>query len=162
MNQTPHTRKAGEPLLSRDPNRAMQDMMDTIDSLRVVYEQETEALLNADTKGFLAVQDEKFRRAKAYQTGVEELLARKDEMKDVNIELKKKLEKMQKDFSELSRSNMIALERMQRTMERLNGTIRSAVKEAVKQERGVSYNQIGRLDDGGQRKSISGSLSETA
>jgi stage III sporulation protein SpoIIIAA len=162
MRNAPQTPKSGETTLSRDPNRAMQDMMDTIDCLRVVYEQETDALLNADTKGFLAVQDEKFRRAKAYQMGVEELLSRKDEMKDVDIALKKKLEKMQKDFSELSHSNMIALERMQRTMDRLNGTIRSAVKDAVKRERGVSYNQIGHLEDGGNRKGISGSLSETA
>lgn len=149
-------------MLNRDPNRAMQDMMDTIDSLRHVYEEETDALLNVDTKAFLALQDEKFRRAKAYQTGVEELLSRKGEMKDVEPELKRKLEKMQKDFAELSHSNMIALDRMQRTMERLNGTIRGAMKEAVKKQRGVSYNQIGRLEDGGTRKTISGSLSETA
>ncbi len=149
-------------ILSRDPNKAMQEMMESIDLLRNVYERETQALLNSDTKGFLSIQNEKFESAKAYQMSVEEMLARKDEMRNIDPDLRRKLEKMQSDFAELSQSNMVALQRMQRSMERLSGTIRSAVKDAVKKDRVVSYGQTGRLEDGGDKKRISTSLSETA
>lgn len=148
--------------LNRDPAKAMQEMMDCIDDLRGVYERETQALLASDTKGFLAVQDEKFERAKLYQHGIEELLARKEEMRSVEPSVRKRLEKMQNDFSELAQENMTALQRMQRSMERLSDTIRMAVKDTVKKERGVNYNAVGKIQDGGTRKGIStGSISTT-
>ena len=148
-------------LLSQDPNKAMQEMMDTIDTLRDVYETETEALLGFDTNTFLQIQDTKLAQAELYQNRIQQMLARKDELRSVNPEMKKQLEKMQKDFAELSHNNMIALKRMQRTMERLTGTIQDAARDAAKRQRSLSYGQTGRMDDGGSKK-ISVNLSETA
>lgn len=147
--------------LSQNPDRAMQEMMDTIDALRGVYVRETEALESVDTKAFLSLQEEKLQKAQAYQAHIQELLSRKEEFRGVNPVAKKTLERMQSEFQELSSKNMDALKRMQRTMERLGGTIRNAAKDAAKKERAFSYNQSGQMynDD---RKTITTGLSETA
>ncbi|HPF79224.1 MAG TPA: hypothetical protein PLF01_08045, partial [Alphaproteobacteria bacterium] len=46
-------------VLSTDPNKAMQEMMLTIDRLRASLIEETAALKDADTKTFLSLQDKK-------------------------------------------------------------------------------------------------------
>ena len=43
-----------------------KEMMDTIDELRGVYELETNALMNCDTKSFMALQDNKLSSARKY------------------------------------------------------------------------------------------------
>lgn len=147
--------------LHRDPNKAMQQMMESIDQLRNVYEQETEALKTADTNSFLSLQQHKMDSAASYERGINELIARKDEMQAVEPQIKKKLNKMQEDFSELSMRNMDALQRMQRTVERLGGTIRTAAKEAAQKQRVFSYGQNGQIEND-ERKHISISLHEEA
>jgi hypothetical protein len=147
--------------LHRDPSKAMQQMMEAIDRLRTVYEAETEALKNADTPRFLALQDEKMQSAVSYESGINEIIARKDEMKNVDPQIKRKLNKMQQDFSELSQRNMEALQRMQRTTERLGGKIRTAAKDAAKKSRVFSYGQNGQIADDTHRH-ISISLQEDA
>lgn len=148
--------------LPSDPNKAMQQMMDTIDQLRNVYEQETEALGNVDTKSFLALQDDKQRAAEIYKNEVEEALTRKEELRKADPALKRNLEKMQADFSELSHKNMEALKRMQKTMDRLSGTLRGAAKEAVEKQRTFSYNQNGYVQSNKKKRISTGSISETA
>jgi hypothetical protein len=147
--------------LHRDPSKAMQQMMESIDRLRSVYEAETEALKRSDTQGFLALQDEKMSSAMSYEAGINEIIARKDEMKDVDPQMKRKLRQMQKDFAELSQQNMDALQRMQRTMERLGGKIRTAAKDAAKKNRVFSYGQNGQIADV-THKRISISVQEEA
>jgi hypothetical protein len=147
--------------LHRDPSKAMQQMMEAIDRLRVVYEAETEALKNADTPTFLALQEEKMQSAVFYESGINEIIARKDEMKNVDPQVKRKLNQMQKDFAELSQRNMDALQRMQRTTDRLSGKIRTAAKDAAKKNRVFSYGQNGQIADDAH-KHISISLQEDA
>lgn len=149
------------PFLSKNPEKAIQEMMSTIDDLRSVYKTETEALLVADTQTFLDIQAEKLKAAQRYQCSVEEMLTRKDEMQGINPLTKKRLEDMQKDFFALSKKNMEALQRMQRTTERLGLTIRKAAKNAAQKQRAFSYGETGALkgDDG---KLVSTGISETA
>lgn len=146
---------------AQNPDAALENMMATIRQLVTVYELETQALENVDTNTFLSLQDEKIAKARLYQTGMEELLGRKEEIRKANPAVKQKFEQMQADFSALSRRNMEALSRMQRTMERLGGTLRRAAQDAAKKQRAVSYgsNGILRDDDG---KQISMGISETA
>lgn len=147
--------------LHRDPSRAMQQMMNRIDELRSVYEDETDALERMDTRSFMALQDNKIHHAMAYESGIHELMARKNEMQGVDNALKDKLRKMQEDFASLSQKNMEALQRMQRTMDRLGNTIRSAAKEEAKKQRVFSYGQNGEIDSDDKKK-ISIGISEEA
>src|SRR5688572_9417982 len=109
-------------VLSKNPNAAMQEMMSTIEALRGVYQRETAALEAADARTFLGMQNEKLILAHKYQDGVEKIIQRHDEMKTTNPLLRRRLEDMQKSFSELSVRNMDALQRMQRVSTNLGNT----------------------------------------
>ena len=166
-HHTPRAARAGGArvsagvLLSSSPEKAMNEMMGTIDTLRSVYIEENQALESADTKGFMALQDRKFETAKLYQQSVEEILARKDEMRRVDPSLKRKLRLMQADFTTLAAENKEALKRMQRTMSRLSDTVRSAAKEAVNKQQATSYGECGRLQNT-ENRVVSTGISETA
>lgn len=147
--------------LPSDPNRAMQEMMSTIDHLREIYIRENEALDTADTKSFFALQDDKYRAAEQYQSGIQQILTRKDEIRAVDPALKQRLERKQKEFSEIARKNAEALERMNRCMERLGDIIRGAAGKAAAQERGLRYDGSGRMQPAGN-KAVSTGLQETA
>ena len=151
----------GGVLLSASPEKAMNEMMETIDLLRDVYVEENKALENVDTKGFMDLQEKKLETAKLYQRGIEEIVARKEEMRRVDPTLKRRLERMQEDFSTIAAENKEALKRMQRTVERLTETIRSAAKDAVNQHQATSYGDSGRLHSS-EKRIVSTGVSETA
>ena len=90
------------------------------------------------------------------------MLARKEEMKNVDPEIRTKLQDMQADFSQLARKNMAALERMQKAMDRFGGTLREAAKDAVKKERATSYTSNGSMAIDDVKQISTGSISETA
>ncbi len=148
-------------ILSRNPEKAIQEMMDTIDDLRGVYIEETSALQNADTNGFLNIQERKLIAAQKYQKSIEEIMTRKEEMRRIDIGLKQRLERMQEEFTQITRANMDALSRMQRTMESLSHTVRTAAKEAVNRDRSYSYGEHGTLKNN-EHKVVSTGISETA
>ncbi len=148
-------------MLSASPEKAMKQMIETIDTLRSVYIEENKALENVDTQAFMDIQGKKFEAATLYQKGIEEVLARKDEMRLVDTSLKRQLERMQADFSTLAHENKEALKRMQRTMNRLSDTIRSAAKDAVNKQQATSYGNSGRLNTTEKRVVTTG-ISETA
>ena len=157
-----HTeQQAPQKTLSNDPRRAMQEMMDTIDVMRSVYERETETLEKLDTKGFLSIQDEKLRTANIYKARIEEILLRKNEMRGVDPSMKKKLERTQEQFAELASKNMAALKRMQRTTERLGGTIQKIAKDSVNKQNTFSYGETGHMHKN-EKKRVSIGVSETA
>ena len=170
MPRTPQTRDArlSKPsaqhagaILSASPDKAMNEMMETIDALRGVYIEENKALEDVDTKAFMDLQSRKFETAKLYQKGVEEILARKDEMRRVDPSLKRKLERMQADFGKLAAENRESIKRMQRTMERLSNTVRNAAKDAVNKQQATSYGECGRLHTT-EKRVVSTGISETA
>jgi hypothetical protein len=150
-----------QPVLPADPNMAMQQMMDTIDTLRHVYVRETEALTSADTQTFLGLQEEKLTVARKYQRSIEEFLGRSEEMRSVNPLARKRLAQMQKDFSNLANQNLEALSRMQRTIERVGNTLRNAARDAAKKQRAFSYGETGKLQSDDNRR-VSMGISETA
>jgi hypothetical protein len=158
---TPQTHTEAPKLLPKDPNAAMQEMMNTIDALRGVYRRETEALEAADAKRFLELQAEKLTYARLYQDGVEQMLARKEEMKKTNPLLRRRLQEMKEDFADLSTKNMDALKRMGRVSERLGNSMRVAAKDAAVRKRAFAYGENGALKSS-ERKSVSMGVSETA
>lgn len=164
MTQAQNNTQTKEPeilTLSSSPGKAMQEMMDIIDVLRRVYVRETEALTAADTKTFLSIQEEKLAAARNYQTGIKQILARKDEMRQADPTLRQRLEEMQGEFTELAAKNAQALQRMNRGIERLGDVIRSAAKRAAQDERSFSYDATGIMRNT-EGKTVSTGISETA
>lgn len=161
QEQTTHTPEIVYTPLPRDPNRAIEEMIITIDRLRGIYERETHALEEVDAQGFMAEQEEKFLIATLYQNRMQEAMQRKLELRTANPELKSRLERMQSEFSELTFRNMKALKKMQKTMDRLSNTIRRVAREETKKQRTFSYGANGTLNDD-SKKRISMSVSETA
>lgn len=135
-------------ILSKDPNKAMQEMMTTIDSLRFSLVEETKALKDADTQTFLELQDQKLSVARDYLEGMTQLLARKDELKEADPSLKSRLEEMRLDFSEIAHENHAALERMKNGMKRLGDRIMETARAAAKKEEQLIYGSSGQMQSG--------------
>ncbi|MBX2833876.1 MAG: hypothetical protein KTR28_02785 [Micavibrio sp.] len=146
---------------SRDPNKAMQQMMEMIDDLRGIYVRETEALERLDTHEFVSLQEDKAQRALTYEAGIKEMVSRKGEIRKADNKLRSALNAKQAEFAELTGRNKLALDRMSRAAERLNGAIRQAAKEEVQKLRTFSYGQNGQMDSN-PRRNISIGVSEEA
>ncbi|MCD8497229.1 MAG: flagellar protein FlgN [Alphaproteobacteria bacterium] len=147
--------------LPADPDKALEQMVLTIRHLKDVYDRETAALENADGTAFMAMQEEKFTVAQNYQDGIEQLMARKDDLKTASPALKTMLRDIQKDFSALFERNLEGLDRMNKTMGRLGEKIRSAAMTEANKYRTHSYGETGKVthDD---RKMVSTGMIETA
>lgn len=132
-------------ILSRSPDKAMQEMMEAIDALRAVYTEENDALINADTSRFLALQDKKLSMARQYQAGTEQLLARKEEFKDIAPELRQQLQRRHEEFTAVSATNLEALGRMRKSVGRLGERIMKSAREAVQKDT-PNYSASGSLN----------------
>lgn len=147
--------------MSLSPEEAIQDMMGTIDTIRDVYARETEALTAANTRAFLDMQEEKLQAARKYQIGIEAILNRRGDFKNVNPVMKKRLADMQAEFAAITRKNMEALDRMQRCVHRMGETISSAARETAAKNRTFSYGENGKAHVN-VRQAVSMGISETA
>ncbi len=132
-------------VLSRDPNRAMQQMMENIDSLREVYLEENEALAVADTKTFLRLQDKKIAAARNYQAGAQQLLGRKEELKHIDVALKQQLQEKQEEFSGIMAENLKSLDRLRGGVQRLNDRVMRSARDAA-QHKNVNYSAGGQIN----------------
>mgnify|MGYP003635084595 CR=1 FL=1 len=148
-------------LLSRDTNTAIKDVMDTITALGKVYSEETEALKKTDSQKFMDLQSKKIANAHEYQSVMAQMIARKNELKTADPATKDRLKKLHENFAEISQENLRAIERMQRTTERLGNTIRSAAIKAAQHQRGYSYSETGSIPNTSRKKAVSSGLSET-
>lgn len=135
-------------VLPNDPNRAMQEMMSTIDRLRLSLIEETRVLKEADTRTFLSLQDEKLDIARDYLDGMTQLLSRKDELKQADPALTDRLEKMRVEFADIAHENHAALERMKNGMKRLGERIMETARETAKKEDQIVYGASGQMQTG--------------
>ena len=147
--------------MSLSPEAAMQEMMVTIDQIRDVYTRETEALDATNTHAFLEMQQEKLQAARKYQLGIEDIMRRRDEFKNISPLTKKRLADMQAEFAAITRKNMEALDRMQRCVHRMGETISAAAREAAAKHTTFSYGQSGRANVN-VKQAVSMGISETA
>ncbi|MBI4031182.1 MAG: flagellar protein FlgN [Proteobacteria bacterium] len=132
-------------ILSKNPEKAIQEMMETIDRLRSVYTEETDALLQTDTMKFLQIQDRKISAACNYQAGVAQIVSRKDEMKKTNPGLHDALQKKQEEFAIVAVKNIDALTRMRRTVQRLGEHLSVAARAAI-EKKSVNYGATGSIN----------------
>lgn len=135
--------------LSRDPNKAMQEMMFTIDRLRATLIEETRLLKDADTKSFMAMQDVKLDVARDYLEGMSQMMTRKDEFKNADENLRQRLFQMRDEFADIAYDNHAAINRMKNGMKRLGERIMEAAREASRKEKQIVYGSNGYLKQSG-------------
>lgn len=156
-NKIPET--ARENILSRDPHKAMHEMMAAIDALRAVYVEETTALEAADTRSFMLLQERKIEIARRYQDGIAQILERKDEFRAADPTLRQRLVQMQDDFGTIALKNVEALNRVNRGVKRLGERIMNSARDAAQKD-AVNYGKKGVLNK--QRGPLSIGISESA
>lgn len=144
------TNGGGTLVLNKDPRKAMQEMMDIIDGLKSTMHEETEAVRQSDIKLFAALQEKKMVAATLYQDGVNQMIARKEEMKAVPTPLKEQLAAKRTDFMHVARENMRMLERMRTSMQRLSDRIMRAAKAEVESTTKFVYGAHGKLEGSGK------------
>ncbi|MEM9469012.1 MAG: hypothetical protein AAF988_02510, partial [Pseudomonadota bacterium] len=125
--------------LPADPNKAMQQMMNTIDALREKVTAETAALKEADTKQFMTLQDDKIIIARDYLNGMKDLLGRGDDLKNADPLLLQRFTEMREQFGELVKDNLEALKRMGGGMKKLEERIINAARIESDKENKFSY-----------------------
>ncbi len=160
--QPAQPRKAHPFILSRNPTRALQDMLGVIGNLKSIYEKETDALINSDTQTFLNLQEEKLMTAQHYQDGVSQIIERKNEMQNTSSELRQKIKDMQEELFKLGQQNSKALERMKKGVDRLGSTLRQAARKEAEKSSALSYGATGRIHKDNNKTISTGSISETA
>lgn len=131
-------------ILSDDPEKALQEMMDGIDALRLVYLEENESLAHADTLSYMLLQERKIQVTQDYQARATEFMTRKDEMGNIDTELREKFRVLQADFSVVTEENLTLLKRIQKSIVRLHERVINAAKETVVKD-GVNYGAAGQL-----------------
>lgn len=146
-------------VLSRNPDKAIQEMMETIDALRAVYRDENDALKRSDSKAFVGLQDRKIRIAREYQNNTQQLLERKAEFSGASPALRKRLLDAHQEFTTLAAENMAGLERMRKSVQRLGDRIMSAARDAARKNT-PNYGSSGNLNT--NTRSVSISLNESA
>ena len=131
--------------LSRDINKAMQEVMIIIDNLQTFLIKETTALKDTDTPLFLSMQDEKLEVSREYLEGVSMLMGRKEELDTADESLKARLEEMRNQFAEIAADNHAAINRMRHGMSRLSDRIMEAARETARKEQQIIYGAGGRM-----------------
>jgi hypothetical protein len=146
-------------LLSKDPNKALQEMMGSIDALRKVIEEENKALKEADVHRFMDLQERKISITKQYEDHTRQALRRREELKNAAEGQKKALRDAYKDFSRLSQENLSLIDRMRNSIGRLNRRIMIAARD-VADKKGVNYGSSGEMHN--ELRGLSMGLNESA
>lgn len=144
--------------LSGDPNKAMQQMMETIDRLRDVYVEENAALSVSDTKKFLGLQDRKIAAVDKYQSGARQILERGESLRHIDLALRDQLREKHEEFSGIMAENLKSLDRLRGGVQRMNDRIMRSAREAAR-ARNVNYKANGSL--GQNERPVSLGLSES-
>lgn len=151
-----------KPLLPKNTDAALLEVMNTVQRLQAVYEEENKVLHDVNPEAFLALQEKKIVAAQLYKDHMEEMIDRKDEIAKASPATKERLKAVQAEFHARSVENMHAIERMQRCTERLGNTIRNAAIRAAQSMRAYSYGEDGTIAGSARNKAVSSGLSETA
>ncbi len=136
------------PRLPSNPNKAMQQMMGTIDELREKMIAETAALKEANTALFMELQDDKIIVARTYLNGMKELLSRTDELKKADPALKESLAEKRENFSVIAKENLNAIKKMSGGMKRLEERIIQTARVEADKENKSAYGANGYLQNG--------------
>lgn len=136
--------KAEKFILSQNPEQAMLEMMQALDALRTVYDEENEALVSADTRRFMDLQERKIEAAQRYHDTAAQVIERRDEMKVTDPVLRQRLQDMHGDFALKTEQNLGNIDRMNKSVKRLSERIVKGARDAALRE-SASYSRRGTL-----------------
>lgn len=148
--------------LPGDTKKAAKAMLNIIGDVKDVYARETEALKTYDIQAFQAIQEEKMMTVLRYQSGVQQMQERREEIRANAPEFRMQLEEEHANFTVMLQRNMDAIKRAKSTMARMTDRLRSAAQDAVKKDYATSYGETGSVNDPTKKKPLSTGISETA
>lgn len=131
--------------LSRDIHKAGKEILHIMDNLMDIYSRETRYLEDSNTQGFQSLQPQKMQHAKLYESAMQQMLARKEDMKaGLSETIKARIKAFQAEFTELATTNTALLKKMERATERLSTLIREEAKKAVAKRTSAGYGKTGK------------------
>jgi hypothetical protein len=131
-----------------DVNVAILHTIIAVTALRDVLLKETEALKNAKTSAFLELQDEKVEVARRYELLINNLMARGAEVKNADSKLKEQLNRLQSDFSSVSKENLAWIKRMENATKKLGDTIMRSARKSAESQTQFAYGSSGKMQKG--------------
>jgi len=147
--------------LPGNTNHAIGNVIAAAEALEDIYCAEINALKKTDTNAFMALQNNKIEAAQNYYSVMTQILERKNELKNIDPDTKKKLREMHTRFNDTTEQNMQMVKRMRRCTAKLGDTLRNAAVRAAQKESNFSYGSNGKIPTASPRKIISSSLCET-
>lgn len=145
--------------LSENPNKALEETLQIIDSLQIVLEEEYQAAQSNNVRVFTILQERKIEAARRYQNAIEQIMRRKAEFETADPALKEQVKAKQAEFRALTQRNISSLELLRKSFERLSNRIMKAVQDSV-QPKNTKYSAAGHIEK--SNRSVSISINESA
>jgi hypothetical protein len=158
-DQVVEGQKANKFILSEDPNQAMLEMMQALDALRVVYDEENDALVSADTRRFMDLQERKIEAAQRYHDTAAQVIEHREELKAADPVLRQRLQDMHGDFTIMTEKNLGHIDRMNKSVKRLSERVVKSARDAALRD-SASYSRRGTLYH--NNRPVSTGLNESA
>lgn len=146
-------------LLDKDPNKAIQQMMEALDALRSVYDEENTALQSADTRRFMDLQERKISAAQRYHDTAAQIIEQREKFAKADPVLRQKLQVMHADFSKMTEINLNALDRLNKGVKRLGERIVKSARDSALRDT-ANYRRNGTLHR--QDRPVSIGINESA
>lgn len=139
----------------------LRPLSETTQALRLTVESETAALKRSDFAAFARIQAEKMDRMRCWNDAVADLRNRREEFSGMAGDLRARMEALQQELSAAFRENLAAIDRANRSVNRLHGRIMTIARREVEDRNRVTYSKTGKVG-GNHRKALSMGLTETA
>ncbi|MCK5556156.1 MAG: hypothetical protein KAI76_07960, partial [Alphaproteobacteria bacterium] len=122
----------------------VQETLIVISAFSNLLVKETKALKKANFKTIKTLQADKKLLAKQYHANITALSARREELQEIDLALREKLNKERASFSVILEENLQALDLAQNSTKRLVNRILEAARHAVTEERQTNYSNDGK------------------
>ncbi len=125
--------------------QSTKDLVPLLQQLISLYEFENILLQQADSKKFLILQDQKITLSMRYESVMKDLLGAGSELRDlIPAPLKNTIQQLRVQMANIADQNLKALDRMQKTTDKMNDLILLAVRHAASSPN-PAYNTSGTL-----------------
>lgn len=142
-------------------NQAIESVLSSAATLTDIIKQETEYLRAANTKGFKSLHDKKTEIANSYQHKLHNLLAQKEHLASAAPTDLERLQQARQDMIMASRENLEALERTNKSLNRISERIMKLAREKAEKQSISAYSNKGALYNNSKRP-VSVGVIETA
>ncbi len=122
----------------------IEELLVLINSFSNVLVAETDALKEINFKKVDSLQEEKKNLAKQYQTSIQDLSDRKDELTNLDINTREKLKQTRTHFNTILEANLNALDAARNSNQRLVDYILDIARQSIKEDHQVNYSNMGR------------------